>query len=73
MSQLNRQFKGRTEASNRASTLAAVERGAEPVGLSKELIESIRPSKTNFIASLIRNVLDRKPSVKSLTKGISKS
>lgn len=68
---LNLQFKGRKEASERASTLAAIERGAEPHGISQELVNAIRPTPENFIATMLRQLL--RQTVKGRTKGIEKA
>lgn len=56
---LNKQFAGLNDASERASTLAAIERGASPVGIGKELIEAVRPTKEGVIATLVKNTLGR--------------
>lgn len=57
---LNEEFSGLTTAKDRAADLAAVERGEAPPGVSKEIIDSIRNTKTNMLATLIRKITGEK-------------
>lgn len=72
---LNLKNQGLSQAKERASQLASVERGGRPKSVSAEIIEDIRPSKSGVGAAVVRTV-GRKllgSPVERLTKGISKS